>query len=245
MSLRSQRFSASFALKSYLTQRTQKIRREPLRSIFHSKNRVAVALVTDLVDFFFASIATIEPVRTVDHDAVHFTDVLIPMNNSRRYQHRRGIVRTNNKRRHTPKRFRVLTIVPESQLEVRRSKKTKKVSLVDVFVRPARDPRSCCRDIRHHRKKLFIQTVVTEKLSQPAARIERFCQPINDYSLDLAVSKAVGHWQLPLRVRSTFCSHRFQRPCSRLATNSQTFPHQSTSLRALPTSSHRARCKRC
>src|ERR1051326_1266652 len=81
MSLRSQRFSASFALKSYLTQRTQKIRREPLRSIFHSKYRVAVPLMTDLVDFFFASIATIEPVRTVDHDARPFPDVFIPKNN--------------------------------------------------------------------------------------------------------------------------------------------------------------------
>src|SRR5690242_10869495 len=167
------------------------------------------------------------------------------MNHARRYQHGRGIVRAHDERRRATKRFRVLAIVPQPQLEIRWSKETKEVGLIDVFVRAAGDARIRRRDIRHHRKKLCSQSIMTKKLSEPAARVESFCQTINDYSLDLAVSKAVGHWQLPLRLRNTFCSRQFQRPGSRLATSSQTFPRQSTSLRALPTSSRRARCKRC
>src|SRR5690349_11384744 len=150
-------------------------------------------------DLFFASLATIEPVRAVDHDAVHCADVLITMNHARRYQHGRGIVRAHDERRRATKRFRVLAIVPQPQLEIRWSKETKEVGLIDVFVRTAGDARIRRRDIRHRRKKLCSQSIMTKKLSEPAARVESFCQTINDYSLDLAVSKAVGHWQLPLR----------------------------------------------
>src|ERR1041385_4198117 len=203
----------------------------------HLKNRVAVALVADLVDFLFAPVAAIEAVRAVDHDAVHVTDVLIGVTPPRRYQHRRGIVRTDHERRHAIKSLRLFPVVPHAQLEIRWSKKTKEVSLIDVLVRSARDARIRRRDVRHHRIKFFCQIIMTKELSQPAARVENSRQTINNHSLNLTVSKAVGHWQLPLRVRNAFCSLRFQRPDSRPAINSQTYPHRSTSLPALPKSS--------
>src|ERR1041385_1575235 len=216
-----------------------------LNLIVHSEYRAGVAFVAVLVDFLFASVAAIETVRAVDHDAVDVADVLIRMDHTRRYQHRGRIIRAHHQRRRATKCFRILAIVPKPQLEIRGTEKTKEVSLIDVLVRSTRDAWIRRRDIRHHRKKLRLQTVVTKKLSQPAARVESLCQTINDYSLDLTVSKAVGHWQLPLEVRYSFCWPRFRRPGSTPATNSRTFPHRSTSLRALPTSSHRARCKRC
>src|ERR1043165_9242004 len=107
----------------------------------HLKNRVGVGFVADLVDFLFAAGAAIEAVRAVDHDAVHVADVLITVNDARGYQHRRRIVRAHDERRRATKRLRVLAIVPEPQLEIRWTKKTKEVSLIDVLVRPASDAR--------------------------------------------------------------------------------------------------------
>src|SRR5690242_2669789 len=103
----------------------------------------------------------------------------------------------------------MLAIVPEPQLEIRWTKETKEVSLIDVLVRSASDARVCRRNIRHHRKKFGLQTIVTKKLSQPPARVERLCQTLDDHSLDLTVSKPVGHWQPPLELRNPFCSLRF------------------------------------
>ena len=99
--------------------------------------------MTNLVNFFLTMFAHIQPVRTINHDAIYRADILIGMDDAFRNNNHLRILRADNQRHDVAISRRIAPVVPHSQFEIGRAKKAEQIGLVDVFVWPASSARVC------------------------------------------------------------------------------------------------------
>ena len=125
----------------------------------------------DLVHGFAASLARVEPVWAIDHEAVAVADILISVHDAFGNDDRLRIISAHREGHNFSERWRVWPIVPHAKLEVGRPDKAEKIGLIDVFVRPAGDAGIGRRDVGHGGQEVGSDFVMTKQLAEPAAPV--------------------------------------------------------------------------
>ena len=133
--------------------------------LVHAKDSIGIVFVADFVNAVPALFTHVKSIWAIDHNAILLADVLVSVNNSFRHDDRLRIVFADDERHHVSISFRVRPIVPHAQFEIRRTKKTKQIGLVDVLVRAARHAGISRRDISHYRKEFARHLIVTKHLA--------------------------------------------------------------------------------
>src|ERR1051325_3098768 len=161
----------------------------------HSKDRVGVVFMSDLVDFVAPAFAAVKPVGTVDDDPVRLADVLISVDNALRNDYELGIVRADCQGHHMAVGCRIRAIVPHAKFEVGGPYEAKQISLIDMFVRAASHSRSGRRDVCHRGPKLIRDFIMTKKLAEPAALVMKSAQVADDDVVDFSFAKRFMSWR--------------------------------------------------
>src|SRR2546429_5030738 len=119
------------------------------QSVVHPKYGIGVVFVSNLVHGFAASLARVEPIWAIDHDAVAVADILISMHDAFGNDDSLRIISAHHEGHNFSERWRVWPIVPHAKLEVGRPDKAEKIGLIDMLVRPAGDAGVGRRDVGH------------------------------------------------------------------------------------------------
>src|SRR5437879_8074253 len=131
-------------------------------SVVHAKYGVGVVFVPDLVHGFVASLARVEPVWAIDHDAVAVADILISMHDAFGNDNSLRIISAHHEGHDPSERWRVWPIVPHAKLEVGRPDKAEKIGLIDMLMRPAGDAGVGRRDVGHSGEEIGSDFVMTK-----------------------------------------------------------------------------------
>ena len=89
-----------------------------LQGLIHAKDRIGIVFVSDLIHLLAPSFAHVKAVRTIDHDAVNITDVLISMHDTFRHQDGFRMIRAHDQRHHVSEGFGLGAIIPHAEFEI-------------------------------------------------------------------------------------------------------------------------------